>query len=68
MQGPLPLQTEAQPWINWCLLGKTPFLQVTTNILHHCSIESLRWLSSKAEQEWKINNFDHGWWQILKHN
>ena len=38
---------------------------MTTNLLYHCSIESLGWLSSKAEEEWRIHKYDHGWWQIL---
>ena len=66
MKGPLPLQTEENLWIDCCLLGDTLFLQVITNILYHCSVRSLRWLSSKVEEEWKIHNFDHGWWQFLK--
>ena len=61
MQGPLPLQTREQPWIDWCLQGQTSLLQVTTNLLYHCSIESLGWLSSKVEEEWKIHKSDHGW-------
>ena len=51
MQGPLPLQTGEQPWIDWSLGGQTPLLEVTTNLLYHCSVESLGWLSSKAEEE-----------------
>ena len=54
MQGPLPLQIGEQLWIDWCLQGQTSLLQVTTNLLCHCSIKSLGWLSSKAEEEWKI--------------
>ena len=27
MQGPLPLQTGEQPWIDWSLRGQTPLLQ-----------------------------------------
>ena len=50
MQGPLPLQTGEQPWIDWCLKGQTSLLQVTTNLLYHCSVEFLGWLSSKAEE------------------
>ena len=66
MQGPLPLQAEEQPWIDCCLRGHMPLLQVTTNLLYHCSVKSLGWLSSKAKEEWKIHKFDHGWWRILK--
>ena len=66
MQGPLPLQTGEQLWIDWCLKGQKSSLQVTTNLLYHCSVESLGWLSSKAEEEWKIHKSDHGWWQILQ--
>ena len=51
MQGPLPLQTGEQPWIDWSLRGQTPLLQVTTNLLYHCSVESLGWLSSKVEEK-----------------
>ena len=52
MQGPLHLQTREQPWIDWiCLKGQTSLLQVTTNLLYHCSVDSLRWLSSKADEE-----------------
>ena len=47
-----------------CFL-KTLFLQVTTNVLFHSSIESLQWPSSKAEEEWKIHNSYHGWWHML---
>ena len=43
-------------------------LQLTSNLSYHCSIWSLRWLSSTAEQEWKVHNFDYRWWQILKHS
>ena len=39
---------------------------MTTNLLYHCFIESLGWVSSKAEEEWKIHKFNHGWWQILQ--
>ena len=66
MQGPLPLQAEEQPWIDCCLRGHMPLLQVTTNLLYHCSVKSLGWLSSKAKEEWKIHKFDHEWWQILQ--
>ena len=66
MQGPLPLHTEDQPWTDWCLKGQTSFLQVTTNLLYHCSVDSLGWLSSKAEEEWRIHKSDQGWWQILQ--
>ena len=66
MQGPIPLQTGEQPWSDWCLKGQTSLLQVTTNLLYHCSVESLRWLSSKAAEEWRIHKYDHGWWQILE--
>ena len=66
MQGPLPLHTGEQPWTDWCLKGQTLFLQVTTNLLYHCSVESLGWLSSKAEEEWRIHKSDQGWWQILQ--
>ena len=66
MQGPLPLHTREQPWSDWCLKGQTSFLQVTTNLLYHCSVDSLRWLSSKAEEEWRIHKSDQGWWQILQ--
>ena len=62
MQGPSHLRTEDQVWIQGCLLGQMLFLQVTTNLLYHCFVESLRWLSSKVEQEWKIHHFEHGWW------
>ena len=48
------------------LKGETLLLQVTTNLLYHCSVESLGWLSSKAEEEWRIQKSDHGWWQILQ--
>ena len=65
IQGSLPLHTGEQPWSDWCLKGQTSLLQVTTNLLYHCSVGSLRWLSSKAEEEWRIHKFDHGWWQIL---
>ena len=41
MQGPLPLQTYEQPWIDLCLRGQTSFLQVPTNLLYHCSDESI---------------------------
>ena len=66
MQGPIPLQTGDQSWRDWCLKGQTSLLQVTTNLLYHCSVESLGWLSSKAAKEWKIHKSDHGWWQILQ--
>ena len=66
MQGPLPLQTREQSWIHWCLKGQTSLLQVTTNLLYHCSVDSLGWLSSKSEEEWRIHKSDHGWWQILQ--
>ena len=33
--------------IIWCLRGQTSLLQVTTNLLYHCSVESLGWLSYK---------------------
>ena len=65
MKGPLPLQTWEQLWIDWCLRGQMSSLQVTTNILYHCSVEFLEWLSSKADEKWKINKSDHRWWQIL---
>ena len=55
-----------QPWVNWCVWSKTLFLQVTINLLYHCSIESLWWLSSKVGEEGKIHNSYHGWCQILK--
>ena len=61
MQGHLPLEREEQSWIDWCLQGQTSFLQVTSNLLYHCSMESLLWLSSKAEEEWQIRNSDTGW-------
>ena len=55
--------------IGWLVFkGLALFLQVTANLLYHSSNDSLWWLSSKAKQEWKVHNFDHGWWQILKHN
>ena len=41
---------------------------MTTNLLYHCSVDTFLWLSSKAKEEWKIHNFDHGWWDILKHS
>ena len=66
MQGFLPLQTREQLWVHWYLRGEMPLLQVTTNLLYHCSFESLQWLSSKAEEEWRIHKSDHGWWQILQ--
>ena len=44
--------------------GPNVILTSTTNLLYHCYIESLGWLSSKAEEEWKIHKSDHGWWQI----
>ena len=66
MQGLLPTQSEEQPWVDWCLWGKIQFLQVTTSILYHCSIESSQWLSSKAEQEWKVQKSDYKWRRILK--
>ena len=66
MQGPLPLHTGEQPWIDWCLKGQTPFLRVTTNLLYHCSVDSLGWLSSEAEEEWRIHKSEHGWWHILQ--
>ena len=50
MQDPLPLQTGEKPWIDWCLKGQMSLLQVTTNLLYHCSVDSLGWLSSKAEE------------------
>ena len=56
LQGLLPTQSEEEPWVDWCLGGKIPFSQVNTNILYHCSIESSQWLSSKEEQEWKVQN------------
>ena len=61
MQGPLPLQTIEQLWIDWWLQDQTSLLQVTTNFLYHCSVESLGWLSSKAKEKWKIHKSDHGW-------
>ena len=64
MQGPLPLLTGEQPWIDWSLKGQTWLLQVTTSLLYHCSVE----LSSKAEEEWRIHKSDHGRWQILQHS
>ena len=66
MQGPLPLQTREQTRIDWCFKGQTSLLQVTTNLLYHCFVESLGWLSSKAEEEWRIHKSDHGRWQILQ--
>ena len=60
LQGPLPLQIGEQPWIDWCLRGQTSSLQVTTNLLYHCSVESLGWLSSKAEEESKRQKSDQG--------
>ena len=66
MQGTLPPQIGEHSWIGWCLRGQTPLLQVTTNLLYHCSIESLGLLSSKAEEERKIHKSDNGWWQILQ--
>ena len=41
MQGPLPLQTEEQSWVDWCLWGQMSFLQVTTNRFYYCVIKSL---------------------------
>ena len=54
----LSTQSEEQPWADQCLQGKIQFLQVTTSILYHCSIESSQWLSSKAEQEQKVEKSD----------
>ena len=51
MRGPLPLHTEEQPWTDWCLKGQTSLLQVTTNLLYHCSVDSVGWLSSKGKEE-----------------
>ena len=59
MQGHLPLEREEQSWIDWCLQGQTSLLQVITTVLYHCSIESLGWLSSKAEEVWKIHKSYH---------
>ena len=61
MEGPLPLQIGEHPLIDWCLRGQMSLLQVTTNILYHCSVESFGWLSSNAEEEWKILKSNHGW-------
>ena len=47
---PLHLQTGEHMWIYWCLRGQTSLLQVTINLLYHCSIESLGLLSSKAKE------------------
>ena len=38
--------------------SKTMFLQVTINLLYHCSTEALGWLSSNVEEEWKIHKSD----------
>ena len=62
MQGPLHLQIGEQPWIDWCLHGQMLLLQVTTNLLYHCFVESLGWLSYKTEEEWRLHKSDHGWW------
>ena len=66
IQCPLPLESGEQPWIDWCLKGQTSMLEVTTNLLYDCFVESLGLLSSKAEEEWRIYKSDHGWWQILQ--
>ena len=65
MQGPLPLQIGEPSSIDLCLRDQTSLLQVTINLLYHCSVESLGWLLSKAEEEWKIHKFDDRWWQTL---
>ena len=48
IQGPLPLQTIKQLWVDWCLRGQRSFLQVITNLLYHCFVESFFMASSKA--------------------
>ena len=68
MQGSIPLQIGEQPWSDGCLKGQMSLLQVTTNLLYHCFVESLGWLSSKVEEQWRIHKYDHGWWQILQRN
>ena len=47
---PLPLQTKEQSWTELCLWGQISFLQVTTNLLYHRSVESLQWMLSKVEE------------------
>ena len=54
-------------FVDWLVFtGTTSLLQVTTNLLYHCFVEFLGWLSSKVEEEWKILKSDNGWWQILQ--
>ena len=66
LQGCLPVQSDQDPWVDWCLKGGPGLLTVTTNILYHHSIGSLSWVSSKAQKEWNVYKSDAGWWQILQ--